>query len=150
MKVYVVTSGQYSDYRIVAIFSTQDKADAFIHATQAGREYSDLNSHIAVYEVDEADGDTQHIERGEWFYTAKMERNGNSHVYESDDSEQPRIEEAHFERWGQRGNTSTTLVVSRWSTSEEAVVKVANDLRAQHLANETWPPDAGNQLGVLP
>ena len=38
-KVYVVTSGEYSDYHIVGIFDSREKAEEYInHST-----YSDLN-----------------------------------------------------------------------------------------------------------
>lgn len=46
MKVYVVTQGEYSDYRIVAIFSTREQAEL-----KCATLYDDYNE-IAEWEVD--------------------------------------------------------------------------------------------------
>lgn len=40
MKVYMVTSGQYSDYGVEGIFSTIEKAQEYINCSLAGKEYS--------------------------------------------------------------------------------------------------------------
>ena len=45
-KIYIVTSGEYSDYHIDAVFSTKEKAKAYIQ--QKGTEYD-----IEEYELDE-------------------------------------------------------------------------------------------------
>ena len=44
-KVYIVTDGDYSDYRIVAVFSTEEQAKDYIQCTGRGDSY-------AEYEVD--------------------------------------------------------------------------------------------------
>lgn len=46
MKIYIVTSGEYSDYGIDAVFSTKEKADEYIQ--QHGTDY-----HIEEYDLDE-------------------------------------------------------------------------------------------------
>lgn len=46
MKVYVATKGEYSDYRIVGVFSTQDKADECISKLERP-------TSVIEYEVDE-------------------------------------------------------------------------------------------------
>ena len=44
-KVYIVTDGDYSDYHIVAVFSTEEKAKEYIQTTGKGDDYVE-------YEVD--------------------------------------------------------------------------------------------------
>ena len=53
MKVYVVTSGKYSDYEIEAVFSTRELADAHIallFPSEGARE--DYNAQVQEWEVD--------------------------------------------------------------------------------------------------
>lgn len=53
MKVYVVTSGEYSDYGINAIFSTKEKAQEYIdRGDKLGMNYS-YGYQIEEYELDE-------------------------------------------------------------------------------------------------
>lgn len=52
MKIYVVTSGCYSDYRIEAMFSTREKAQKYIDAAKFD-EYNEING-IIEYDVDSA------------------------------------------------------------------------------------------------
>lgn len=51
MQVYVVTSGEYSDYRIDAIFSTAEKAQEYVNM----REFTNEDEHyrINIWDVDE-------------------------------------------------------------------------------------------------
>ena len=50
MQVYVVTSGEYSDYRIDAIFSTAEKAQEYIDMKEFTDKYESYR--INVWEVD--------------------------------------------------------------------------------------------------
>lgn len=47
-KIYIVTSGEYSDYHICAVFSTREKAEEYvqIHGTDYGIEEYDLDEEI--------------------------------------------------------------------------------------------------------
>lgn len=51
MQVYVVTSGEYSDYRIDAIFSTRELAQEYVDLKEFTDEYETY--HIQSWEVDE-------------------------------------------------------------------------------------------------
>lgn len=51
-KVFIVTSGEYSDYDIKAVFSTREKAEAYINAK--GTDY--------YWEVEEWDVDAESTE----------------------------------------------------------------------------------------
>lgn len=41
-KVYIVTDGDYSDYHIVAVFSTEEKAKEYIQTTGEGDDYIEV------------------------------------------------------------------------------------------------------------
>lgn len=53
-KVYLVTSGEYSDYRINAVFSTRQKAQKYIdkYGTYNALSYSCYTYEIEEYEID--------------------------------------------------------------------------------------------------
>ena len=47
-KIYIVTSGDYSDYRIDAVFSTKEKAEEYVqqHGTNYRVEYYDIDKEV--------------------------------------------------------------------------------------------------------
>ena len=51
MKIYVITSGCYSDYRIEAMFSTREKAQKYIDAAKFDSWNDDING-IVEWDVD--------------------------------------------------------------------------------------------------
>jgi hypothetical protein len=52
MKVYVLTQGEYSDYHIIGVYSTKEKAQEVCDAMQASRTFWD-KPQIEDYELDE-------------------------------------------------------------------------------------------------
>jgi hypothetical protein len=56
MKVYVVTTGEYSDYGISAIFSTKEKAEAHCETLRAEEYCNEKPNDIEEYELDEMVG----------------------------------------------------------------------------------------------
>ena len=63
MTVYVVTSGEYSDYRIDAIFSTRERAEAYLSQLK-GAECSSGYEQIAEWAVDEQASAVRRIRYG--------------------------------------------------------------------------------------
>ena len=56
MKIYVVTSGEYSDYHIVTVFSTQEKAESFAKARNDKiKHWYDDYYEVEVYDLDDTD-----------------------------------------------------------------------------------------------
>ncbi len=51
-KVHVVTTGQYSDYRIAAIFSARDAAERYLHVNDTGEHPYDTGR-IEEWSIDE-------------------------------------------------------------------------------------------------
>ena len=52
MKVYIVTTGDYSDYMIKGVFSTLEKAKKYIEAINKTNAYPHTNE-VEIYDVDE-------------------------------------------------------------------------------------------------
>lgn len=54
-KIYIVTTGEYSDYQIVACFSSKEKAEKYSAVKNASERWSPY--YIEEYDVDSADVD---------------------------------------------------------------------------------------------
>lgn len=67
-KVYIVTSGEYSDYHICKVFSTKEKADEYVDAR--GSEYS-----IEEWEVD------KEFDRGARIWEVSMSADGKEIIF---------------------------------------------------------------------
>jgi len=122
-KVYIVTSGSYSDYSIDAVFSTQAPAEKFANFYGDGR-------------VEEHDLDPEVPERHpRWSVT--MDRDGN-------DAEAHKTGEWDSEP-GRLIRRSTNLGMLHYfkctidCENETQAVKAANERRARFIAEGGWP-----------
>ena len=119
-KVYVVTSGDYSDYHIESIFSKKEKASEFIEISKI----PPSNAEIEEYEIDKSISD--------FVYTiVQMKRNGDTikshHVFNSHTLE------------GFRSYTfDDELMWAVKTNDEKRAIKVINEKRIQILAAECW------------
>lgn len=131
MKVYVVTAGDYSDYKIVAIFSTEEKADAYIRAREAIYPYSDFNS-VTTWYVDDDNDDMvlRMAAQGLQSWGFLVLPNGTVTVSHSDLNED----------WDDRHSvalvdSAITKAVGRcWARDEEHARKIAAEMYAELLA----------------
>ena len=74
IKVYLVSSGRYSDYGIEQVFSTKEKAEEYIRLS---KEYSDESlNEIEEYELDPQIKLPHHF-KFKYFYNVYMDRYGN-------------------------------------------------------------------------
>lgn len=124
MKVYIVTSGVYSDYGIEAVFSSVEKAQAFIDKGKKkgeyGSEYND--AHIEEYELDRPEEDWCTI-------TVRMGKDGD-------------VKEWYFNYNGESGflcfDINKNLVWGVKTDDETRAIKVVNEKRIQILAQDLW------------
>lgn len=129
-KVYVLTRGSYSDYSIVGIFSTRGKADAFKNVINCVDGYNDL-------EEWELDSDAPNkIRRGYSIWTVLMLRNGR--VQHVSRNKQPEWYDVYCVTkpphiW------KRTLYALVWAKTSTYAIKIANEYRAQFIANNQWP-----------
>jgi hypothetical protein len=126
MKIYVVTSGSYSDYSISDVFSTKEKAQAYIDAYGGGY------NHIEDYELDP---EYKTAKPGYARYSVTMDRDGNVSrntrctaiglVDEED--------ELYWNRWN---NVFQCTVEAK---SDVHAVKIVNEKRTQYIAEKGMP-----------
>ena len=76
MLVYVVTVGEYSDYGIVKIFSTRERAEEYIALCNKYDKYNANFNEIEDYEID-PDVRITHNHPFKFFYDVDMDKDGN-------------------------------------------------------------------------
>ena len=120
-KVYIVTEGNYSDYDIVAVFSTKKKAKEFLKKYEEVYPYIDVR--IEEYPVDVP------VEKC-FGYVVVMKKNGDV----------VRTEKTYDTEFGFRGFhfLSGDLVWAVNTDDEKKAIKVVNEKRAIILAHNAW------------
>lgn len=125
MKVYLVTEGDYSDYHVIGVYSTQEKAN---EAKELHMSTNDLEE----YEVDHiAEGYVQGMKK----YSIVMDRDGNlleSYYYGPVSAAYGRISTATKIHGLNGFNTHM------WAESMEHAVKIANERRVRIIAANLW------------
>lgn len=119
-KIYVVTSGEYSDYKIEVIYSTREMAEEYAN------KHNKLKKYGSADEVTEFELDTP-IEKHEFIYII-MDKQGNTYSIERE-----------FNR--KEGFGSANETVFSWTvqtTDEKRAIKVVNEKRIQILAAGIW------------
>lgn len=130
-RVYVVTSGSYSDYGIDAIFDSKELAQQFIDAF--GGEFTYFNE-IEEWSLNPAESE---LKQGRKPFCVNMNKDGDVElVYRSKDSD---------EFTGYAGGvsityrrTTNTIEVYCFADDEKHAVKIANEKRTQILALNKW------------
>jgi hypothetical protein len=131
-KVFAVTSGSYSDYHVVAVFSTEAKAQEYIDASKEAASYDWCN----LEDVEEYTLDAPIIPL--YYVTVRMLRDGT--IEDGDNLD------LHF------GEHTTGFVgiwiynsgdsAFSWTTDtkdKKRAIKVANEKRAEIIALGLWP-----------
>lgn len=134
-KVFVVTSGEYSDYGIDSIFSTKELAEKFIESfNQTYR-----NMSIEEWTLDPSENAIQTNKKAFWL---RIDKDGNTRDLEWCDS-----------AYGFRGETPSLswtgdkvwLNIYVFANDDKHAVKIANEIRSQVIALNLW----GNNLDTL-
>lgn len=139
--IYAVSRGSYSDYRIVALFSTKAKAQGYIAAVKFDS-YDDAE--IEEFQLDPDTADL--LQRGYSVWRVVMLRDGSTERVDRTDNSQYDVEDAPtFHIWERTKAVAyigkgipDALVASVWAKSEKAAVKIANEKRAQMIASGEW------------
>lgn len=136
MKVWMVSAGRYSDYGIVGIFSTKEKADAFVQRHQditgSDRTYGpDLNG-VEEVEVDAYDN-------GMVAWTVLMQRDGavlrcTAECWDVNTTPTPSA--WVYIEYSKRDDWHAAIKVDCWARDREHAIKIANERRIMRIANE--------------
>lgn len=146
MKIYLVTSGSYSDYRIEAVFSTYDLAEKYKH------EFG-LRNDIEEFELDGGAKDiSQKIMDGWLFWRIALDLKDGNYISHFSNSSSPRYSKEDEIEISEEYNPmykgwmeSLTFESSKlpklirvfhiyvWAKTEEEAVKIAAEKRAQWI-----------------
>lgn len=130
-KIYLVSSGQYSDYYVSAAFSTRELADLFIAAQGYPTEFG--------IEERELDPNAAELRSGRRFYTVQMDLEGNVTDLSSGASNvtehAARVAQVtHYYPQGQNKD-GPQVTVGLFAPDDTTAVKIANEQRLGFLAD---------------
>jgi len=123
-KVYVVTAGEYSDYRILAVFSDREKAESLV---RFWNQYETDDARIEEYVLDEY----------QWGHKCCIELTKDGKVYRKyllqDRSNEPRVVEFRRVAGGE-----IVLHVCERNISFDKLLKKASEIRTVALNEGIW------------
>jgi len=137
--IYVVTAGEYSDYRIEAIFDSIELANKYI-ARFPKLEYNDIEEYKLNDYAKYINGDYG----DKVAYQIYIDKNGDiPHIFELPPSEYPRCENNSVEFFKLRPNENMENAEIRacfhlLAKDKEHAIKIAGERRTQLLANNEW------------
>lgn len=137
-KVYAISAGEYSDWRVLGIFTTREKAEAFLKHYNEGPitdrdRYSCLNPDIIEFKLDAL---TSKQEQGLFNYQVEMSEDGIvtdisiEAFYERDIDE---LTETRIELW-KTPTDPVRLTCHCWAKDYDHATKIASDYRRQIIA----------------
>lgn len=137
-KVYAISAGEYSDWRVLGIFTTREKAESFLKyynespITDRDR-YSCLNPDIIEFKLDAL---TSKQEQGLFYYQVTMSEEGavtdivREAFYERDIDE---LTETRIEVW-KAPTDPVRFNCHCWAKNDEHAIKITSDYRRQIIA----------------
>ena len=136
--IYAVNAGCYSDYRIVALFSTPELAREFMAAVPD----TDYNE-IEEFELDPQTADL--IRRGYSTWCVLMLRDGTTERVSREDVGIYEVTRVGHRMWRRteapaykNKGVPDCLMSTVWAKSEEGAVKIVNEHRAQMIESGEW------------
>jgi hypothetical protein len=124
-KVFLVTSGSYSDYHVVGVFSTRENAERVINDADK----SDYDSaYIEEYDIDPT---IDELNQGLTMYRVLM-------TVEGDTKEIEKVEGISSVRSFSCTTVRNDLNMSVWAKDETHAVKIVNEKRLQRIAENNW------------
>lgn len=134
-KVYVVTSGEYSDYGISAIFDDKLLAQKYIEIYNQFSDYNDYNN-IEEYEINPIE---QQLKQGRFLYEIEMYANGE---VRGKDLSKNVDEKISFVVLRLNSETESWMTIHCYATDLTHAIKIANEKRVQYLATNRWAENA--------
>jgi hypothetical protein len=139
--IYAVSSGDYSDYSVLALFSTQELAQDYVDTILAGKSYD--TPRIEEYELDP---EVPSLRAGLSAWLIGMDRDGN--VIRADQGSPGfRMRGPYFicckQGRGFAGQEPRGIVFACVAKSVDHAIKIVNEWRIQLIAENRWTLDQG-------
>jgi len=128
--IYIITSGEYSDYGIRAVFTDKALADAYINMYGNTGYYNDMS-----IEEWEADRFAEEMRQGHAIYRVQIWKSGDLYNCERDASLPDAQTTIGIVRWANNQELLTTIVIAK---DEQHAIKVANERRTRLIAENEW------------
>lgn len=125
-KIYVVTDGNYSDYRIMGVFDSKEKAELYIDSFYGRIEEYVLNPY------------NEELKNGFKSFAVYMNINGSTEKYGIKCGNGSTNDNSFFNYYG---DDEIYLIANMWAKDEQHAIKIANERRVQYIANNTWGID---------
>ena len=122
---YMVTQGRYSDYGVVGVFTTREKAEAFMALFPPQRD----ELRIEEVELDALDG----VPVGRRPFHVKFDFAGNSTAAP--------CEPTDMKQYCRPYGDSVHMTTDCWATDKQHAIKIANERRVMALASGDWQTD---------
>jgi len=141
--VWVIECGQYSDYRVVGVFSSEEYAIKICELLNAGREYAKAT--VAEWPLDPA---VEDLNAGRHLYEVTMLRDGSVERVERETLDIDNLD-GNAKIWMRsaspyyRGKgVEDCLVKTVFAEDDVHAIKIVNERRTQLIALNEWPvPD---------
>lgn len=129
--VWVVEQGEYSDYRVVGVFSSKEAAE---------RACAFMTSDYSKPEVAEwaLDPGASELNQGMAIWSVHMTREGRTERYQM--VEAPFSLESYFRIWRRSAHSDLPDVIAAqvWATDGTHAIKIVNEKRAEWIALGKW------------
>ena len=125
MKLHLVSTGDFSDYRVCGVYSTKEKAEEALKLYPRG----------FIEDGYELDVTAEHPP-GMFRFIVSMDANGDTQeLYQCDPD--------HHVAAGSVSTYSggSFILTNVWAESETHAVKIVNEIRAQLIATNQWPTE---------
>ena len=136
--VWLVTDGDYSDYRVMGVYSTRAKAG---HAAKLYGVKPDRIEGFVLDAIPDAPP-------GKFRWQVHMDRDGNTAKAETvtvqerlDIDFEPGIGSGRWDCGVGRSGVGPCIAFNVWAATKEAAIKIANEQRTALIAERGWPND---------
>ena len=135
--VYMVVTGQYSDYGVEAVFSTRARANDYVAIDDTGG--------LRIERVEMDPDNAKHVRAGRMLWRVLMRRDGFAvRVWTQGRCDRattgdPKITKEFWD--GAQEIKLSAIYCTVWATDEIHAVKIVNEIRTRMIADGKWPAE---------
>ena len=133
MKVYILTSGCYSDYSIEGVFSSREKAQEYADIIMKDKTYNDFNDIVET----EVDNMYAYAKSGTRCFYGNIEEDGTL-CFGINDYYTDGYDDSHLFDNSYYINPDMSMDFVIKASSKEHAIKIVNDKRAELIASNQW------------